>query len=275
MKTMMTFLFLVMGLCVSISVFAEADTLLPPEASKPVHSRVGMEKGLSRHKDMFILFGSYARDYKGKQSEVVFQISAKQSLYFPGLYFAYSQKSFWQAFDADNSSPFRETNYNPEIFYRIKPGRIDVFPENMGLDLGGEHESNGQRAPDSRSWNRLYAAPYVQYKNTLLYTKLWYRIPEDRKPYEEAPEGDDNPDIHRYLGYGEIHLYQNLGDLHTFHAMARATTHSRGALALNYSLYIPKMKCSLITYFFTGYGESLIDYNNSITRIGVGMSFNR
>lgn len=251
--------------------FAEEQTA----ADTPVFNRVDMNTGLSRHKDMFILFGSYADAYHSNQTEVVFQISAKQSLCLPGLYFAYTQKSFWQAFDTENSSPFRETNFNPEMFYRIEPGRCRCFPENMGMDLGGEHESNGQHAPVSRSWNRVYAAPYFQFNNTLLYTKLWARIPEKGKPYEGAAEGDDNPDINHYLGYGEIHLYQNLFDDQALHAMGRATAHHRGAFALNYSAVIPKFRCSFMLYFFTGYGESLIDYDNSVTRIGAGISFNR
>lgn len=240
-----------------------------------VFSRVDMNKGLSRHKDMFILFGSYADEYHGKQTEVVFQISAKQSLGLDGLYFAYTQKSFWQAFDTKNSSPFRETNFNPEMFYRIEPGRFPRLPEKMGLDLGGEHESNGQKAPVSRSWNKLYAAPFFQFKHTLVYTKLWYRVPEEDKPYEGAAEGDDNPDIHRYLGYGELHVYQNLFGDHSIHAMGRATSHNRGAFALNYNATIPKLHCSFIVHFFTGYGESLIDYDNSVTRVGAGLSFTR
>lgn len=265
---------LVVVLALVIPAVVSADE--KPSAFTPVHSRVDMDKGLSRHKDMFLLFGSYADEYHGSQTEVVFQISAKQSLGLPGLYFAYTQKSFWQAFDTENSSPFRETNFNPEVFYRFEPGRCSHFPETMGLDLGGEHESNGQNAPVSRSWNRIYAAPFFQFKDTLVYTKLWFRVPEEDKPYAGAAEGDDNPDINHYLGYGEIHVYQNLfDDTHTIHAMGRATSHHRGAFALNYSAEIPPLSCSFMLYVFTGYGESLIDYDNSVTRIGAGLSFNR
>src|SRR3546814_3000934 len=74
---------------------------------------------------------------------------------------------------------FRETNYNPELFYRWKPHF--AICSNCGFDFGGEHESNGLEVPDSRSWNRLYFAAYHEWNHTLLYLKTWYRIPEDPK----------------------------------------------------------------------------------------------
>ncbi|MBU1171884.1 MAG: phospholipase A [Proteobacteria bacterium] len=241
--------------------------------AKPFHSRVSTSPGLSLHKDMYILFGSYSNEYYNRQTETVFQISAKQNLFNSGVYLGYTQKSFWQAYDYKNSSPFRETNFNPEIFYRVLPGTY--FHESLGADLGFEHESNGQNAPESRSWNRLYLAPYYQEGNTIIYSKCWYRLPESDKPFQGASEGDDNPDITDYMGYGELHLYQKLFDIHTIHAMARGNiTHHRGALALNYCLKIPSIKASFILSFFTGYGESLIDYNRSITRVGAGFYFN-
>ena len=74
--------------------------------------------GLSLHKEMFSLPYTYSSEYHGNRSEAVFQISAKHRLFGSRFYFAYTQISFWQAYDHYNSAPFRETNYNPEIFYR-------------------------------------------------------------------------------------------------------------------------------------------------------------
>ena len=93
-------------------------------------------------------------------AELKFQFSFKQQLY-DGLYFAYTQKSFWRVLDGEDSRPFRETNYNPELFWRL----LRTTPEGLswGGDLGFEHESNGAREPTSRSWNRLYLAPTIGY----------------------------------------------------------------------------------------------------------------
>ena len=94
------------------------------------------DAGLSLHKDMFMLPVTYSNEYNKKQTEAVFQISAKHEIFGTGLYFAYTQISFWQAYDKDNSAPFRETNYNPELFYRFKP--LSYSSGHVGADLGFE-----------------------------------------------------------------------------------------------------------------------------------------
>src|SRR5437899_9100874 len=90
-----------------------------------------------RHKDNYILLTS-THDAK----EVKFQFSFKYRLNDDvPFYFAFTQKSFWDAWDFQQSSPFIETDFNPEIF-------CDVLADtNEGLRhirLGVEHESNGK-----------------------------------------------------------------------------------------------------------------------------------
>jgi len=60
-----------------------------------------------------------------------------------------------------------------------------------------DHQSNGRSVPLSRSWNRIVANFGVEKDNFGLLFKTWYRIPEDET-------SDDNPDISRYMGYGEL-----------------------------------------------------------------------
>lgn len=249
---------------------AETETAM----TTAFHSRVRAVPGLSLHKDMYILPATYCEEYNGSQTEVVFQISAKQRLH-KQLYFAYTQKSFWQAYDHHNSSPFRETNFNPEFFYRFQPGTLGH--ENLGLDVGGEHESNGQPVGKSRSWNCLYLSPYYlnNETRTLIYSKLWWRLPERSKDHPGDPEGDDNPDLTDYMGYSSIHFYQAFWDRHMFHAMVRGNPrHHRGAVGLTYRITVPRLRAGVIVSLFSGYGESLIDYNRSITRIGLGFHVN-
>ena len=72
--------------------------------------------GLSLHKEMFVLPVTYSNEYHGVRTEAVFQLSAKHRIFKTRFYFAYTQISFWQAYDENNSAPFRETNYNPDLF---------------------------------------------------------------------------------------------------------------------------------------------------------------
>ena len=104
--------------------------LLPALIAAPLQAQepaVGFQMvhagpGLSLHKEMFMLPVTYSDEYNSNRTEAVFQISAKHRLFDTRIYFAFTQISFWQAYDHKNSAPFRETNYNPEIFYRTALG---------------------------------------------------------------------------------------------------------------------------------------------------------
>lgn len=240
---------------------------------KSAGSRFSVAKGLSVHKPFYLLPLTYSPDYSGQDSELVFQISAKLRLY-RGLYFGYTQRSFWSILDSDDSRPFRESDYNPELFYRWIPGSDpDDF---WGLDLGIEHESNGQSMPDSRSWNRIYAAPFLVDGPAVYYLKLWYRIPEDDKEDPLDPKGDDNPDIEDYYGYGELRWQRRLGEGHQLATMVRGNpAEAKGALQIEYTLPNRSDLFFYQLYIWHGYGESLLDYNDVVTRVGLGIALTR
>jgi phospholipase A1/A2 len=231
--------------------------------------------GLSLHKEMFMMPVTYSQKYNGMRTEAIFQLSAKHQVFKSRLYFGYTQISFWQSYDKNNSAPFRETNYNPEFFYRSR--RYPFQSGRLGADIGFEHESNGQKPPISRSWNLLYVSPYYYQANLLLYVKFRYRFPEDKKEYEGAAVGDDNPDITDYLGYNDLQLFYRFLGHHQMHLTLRGNLNTgKGCVALNYSFLLPTGKVSYLNFrIFHGYGESLVDYNRSITRIGAGLMFAR
>lgn len=261
-----------------VSCFCPSPALTSPSAAQEdavTFGRINTEAGLSFYKEMYILPVTVANAYNGSQTEVVFQLSAKYQLFKSRFYLGYTQQSFWQAYDSENSSPFRETNYNPEILYRFSPGAMP--DKRMGVDIGFEHESNGQRVALSRSWNRLYLAPYYVRGKVLVYAKLWYRLPEDEKEFPGSPAGDDNPDITDYLGYSKLDIYYALYDDHLAHFSLQGNLRTgNGAIGLNYSVPFPwSVESYLLFTAWHGYGESLIDYNRSITRFGIGFMLAR
>ena len=244
---------------------------------------VSTEEGVSLHKDMYLLPLTWSDEYNGPETEVVFQLSAKLRIVRSKFFIGYTQLSLWQAYNRDESSPFRETDYNPEVFYRIGPSNSRLL--HWGWDFGYEHQSNGQSKPKSRSWDRLFAAGHYQTGRTLYYLKMWYRVREDECPIgsDGLPEAwcrddatyDDNPDITDYLGHAEFHLRRRLTAAEKpqeLHFMIRGNPRAgNGGFRLDYSYPARTKDLHWFAMLWHGYGESLIDYNQSVTRIGIGL----
>ena len=98
-----------------------------------------------------------------QHTEVKFQVSLKTKLWQDilgsplDLWAAYTQQSFWQLYDAANSRPFRETDYQPEAWLTLPLSLGPQWLQWRMINLGMVHQSNGQSDPLSRSWNRVYA----------------------------------------------------------------------------------------------------------------------
>ncbi len=187
------------------------------------------------------------------------------------LYAAYTSQSWWQAYNADRSSPFRETNHEPELFLFFESDSQLLGMKNSGLVLGASHQSNGQGGDLSRSWNRVYLNFLFSRGNMVIGVKPWYRIPEKEKSDPEDPSGDDNPDISEYMGYGELaFLFSHRSHNFTMLLRNNLKKDNKGAVALGWSYPLSK-KIKGYVQFFDGYGESLIDYNYHSTRLGIGL----
>ncbi|MBO1256163.1 phospholipase A [Alteromonas sp. 5E99-2] len=211
--------------------------------------------------------------------EAKFQISLKvplnrESLLVEGdgLYLGFTLQAWWQVYVSSISKPFRETNYQPELFY-LAPLNWSPFGGNTRLLLGAEHQSNGRSQVLSRSWNRVYTGLLWEKDNMALLFRPWYRIPEEEKEFENDPRGDDNPDIDEFLGHFELSGAYDWEEYEfTFLGRQNFATH-KGALELGLTFPLWGKLRGFATAF-TGYGESLIDYNHKQTRFGVGVSLN-
>ena len=209
-----------------------------------------------------------------KRTEAQFQLSGKMPLAIDlfglplDMYAGYTMRSFWQVYNSKHSSPFRETDHEPEAWLQLRPG-WSLFGWTNSLDtIGINHQSNGQSSNLSRSWNRAVAGIVFEKGNFSLMPRVWIRLQED-------PANDDNPNITDYLGHGELTLaWWHNG--HTFTAMLRNNLESgfsRGALQLGWSFPLfsfPYFRGYI--QYFSGYGESLIDYDRYVNRIGIGIS---
>ena len=206
-----------------------------------------------------------------KDIEAKFQLSFKTKLLEKilfdraDLWFAYTQQSYWQVYNKQRSLPFRETNYEPELLLTF-PTRYDLFGLTGRLiNLGVVHQSNGQSDPRSRSWNRVYAQAGFERGNFSLFVRPWWRISEDKAD-------DDNPDITDYIGRGEILAdYRHGENLLAVRVRNNFKSHdNHGSVQLNWSF---PLTGGLKGYLqlFSGYGESLIDYNHRQNTVGIGV----
>ncbi len=239
------------------------------------------------HKPNYVLFGAYnqkgwrvapyANDETGLANddiEAQFQISLKVPLAIDlfgdrmDLYAAYTNRSFWQMYNSTYSEPFRETNHEPELWAQFRNDWQILGLTNVLNTVGWVHQSNGQSDPWSRSWNRLYANLVFEKQDFAISFKPWIWISKDK-------DKSDNPDITDFMGHGEFRVaWKKRG--HVFSAMLRNQLESgfdQGATELSWSFPVfdyPYLK-GYLQYFY-GYGESLIDYDQKVNRIGLGIS---
>ncbi len=135
------------------------------------------------------------------------------------------------------------------------------------------HQSNGSSGLDSRSWNRIYALFGIENKNWYIGLRPWFRIPEDRKENPEDSRGDDNPNIEQFLGYGELFI-NFTGRKHNLSVMLRNNLRSNNRTTVQLDWAYPfSDKTKIYLQYFNGYGESLIDFDNSTNRVGLGLLF--
>lgn len=203
-------------------------------------------------------------------AEAKYQISFKTKLWeglvgrHGDLWLGYTQQSNWQVYNKSFSSPFRETGYEPELMAVFRTN-LDAglgFKVKM-LSVGLNHQSNGRGQPLSRSWNRLMLQGGIERGDFALMLRSWKR-------FEETASKDDNPDINRYLGYGDLQAIWRL-DAHELSFNLRPGFSSRGSAQVDWTFPIHRNLKGYLQ-FFTGYGETLIDYNHRQSTFGLGVS---
>ena len=208
------------------------------------------------------------QDARLAHGELSYQLSFKTKLIENGfgspadLWFGYTQRSFWQAGNKKASSPFRETNYLPEVM-AVVPLDYSLAGVNARfVSFGLLHQSNGQSGTLSRSWNRAYVQAGLESGDYTLLARVWKR-------FNEPADTDNNPGIVDYLGHGDLQgSYRHNG--HEVTALTRYNFQTnKGALQLGYAF---PLLGNLKGYVqgFAGYGQTLIDYNYAQKSLGAG-----
>jgi phospholipase A1/A2 len=206
-------------------------------------------------------------------TETKFQISLKSKLWenvigkYSDLWFGYTQSSRWQLFNARESRPFRETDYQPELMLTFRTDYSLLGWDGRLAGVSLTHESNGRAVPLSRSWNRIVGSFGLDRPGWSIMLRPWWRLHEDRS-------SDDNPDIEDYMGRADVLVTRNWRGHEIsakFHHSLRAGSRAHSGLEINWAFPIHGELKGYLQYF-NGYGESLIDYNHTANYVGLGVS---
>ena len=193
------------------------------------------------------------------------------------LWFGYTQQSYWQLFSPKISRPFRTTDHEPELVY-VYPHQI-ALPGGWNYRLSGlglVHQSNGQSDPLSRSWNRTYLMGAAEKElgpdsSLRLQARIWDRM-------RESSGSDDNPGIEDYVGRAELAANWQINKAntvgvtlrHSLRSKARGSTRVDWLMAPNASPNYTGLRYHV--QLFSGYGDSLLDYNKRRNVLSVGLS---
>lgn len=218
----------------------------------------------------------------GKHGSAKFQLSFKYRLFDPEgivakplpflghMYLGYTQTSLWDL--GTDSRPFRDTSYRPSLFWEGEGPDAAWWPD---LWRGGyEHESNGKDAAASRSIDTLFLQP------------TWRHVFADdsvlafRPRFRAYLKRQDNPDIHHYRGYAEWILEYGREQGLLLAAKYRQGTRGYASGQIDASYPIGRRIFSNIGSFlhlqwFSGYGETLLDYDRRDDQLRLGISIVR
>ncbi|HIP54316.1 MAG TPA: phospholipase [Sulfurimonas autotrophica] len=268
----------------------EIDDIADDKSKENMQQWINAEFGLQPYRVNYLLpFGvadkKYAiympsEEYSNYEAElqVSLKLQAAKNLF--GLqekyYLSYTQRSFWQIYKY--SSPFRESVYNPEAFVVFPISDRKSSLQMRSLKVALAHKSNGQpNTQDNPIYNGFNLSKSIDYIYVTLRLQHQTLITDITlmTPYLENSDLNDNPDIMKYLGYSKVKFTYFYNE-HMFTVMIRGNIDSlKGAVEATYSYPLKKDKTYYYMKFFSGYVESLIDYNRPITKFAIGFSFSR
>jgi phospholipase A1 len=242
-----------------------------PNFLLPLHvtSRVNRSPSSSTHPDGGTF--PYGRSEAELQVSLRAKVFGDAVFHNDSLWLAYSQQSIWQLWNSADSSPFRSSDYQPEAMY------VAPIPESVGtfagwrwrlLLAGFAHESNGQSDPLSRSWNRLYLGTAFTRDDVAVQARYNWRTPETGV--------DDNPGLTDYIGSTELSALWFPG-VSTMQLSARTSFKAwdRGSLRFVWTHPVFGSKPDGLRWYlqlFSGYGETLLDYNHRQNSVGLGFT---
>ncbi len=194
------------------------------------------------------------------------------------FFFSYSMIALWNI--QNESGPFEDINHNPEAFCQNKFGFLEK------IQFGYEHLSNGVSnesvGPDGRT-NRSRSIHNV---NTILKLSLSEKLTISPKVWWNFAK-DENKDIDDFWGNIDLGISYRTNPESTPERGATKgfviTTKLRGSFStgkgrieFDISHPVPVLKNAYWFFqIFSGYGETILDYDNKITAYRFGFQLFR
>lgn len=254
----------------SVTAFAQkSEEVIQKEFEATTQKVLGVtaNEKFSFHKPSYAVFSD--RDLKLQFS---FKYRLAPSIPF---YLAYTQLFFWKIYD--ESKPFAEVNYNPELFYRLYEKSEGSF---KNLDMGWMHLSNGKDKLDTRSLDKIFL------RSTYLTKFKRHNLDFNLTVYEIYNEDETNEDIVNHLGYWELNTFMSnliraesgqLGFEGRLYAGSKVFDLDQGGYQLGFIFFLNSSNFNPSIYLqrFEGYGESLQSYNKkrALWRLGLNLTF--
>ncbi|MBX3021770.1 MAG: phospholipase A [Bdellovibrionales bacterium] len=270
MKIVLALLFLSLNVLAETADRSKVETKeeSTPQPQKTVEDLYEEENSLlQRHHPFYFAYGSGLSKL---------QLSFKTPLIREvPLYFGYTQFMFWSL--RERSYPFRDINYNPELFYRWHLGQAGVL---KSIDLGGwEHNSNGRAGAESRSYDTNYVRFNLEKAGTRWTTRATVQL-----SYLHGFD-DSNRDIQNYISPLSLHLsfiqlFDSWVDKSEISLQASpggkfADQWQRGGYQISWSFRIGRMDMIPAFYlqYYRGYAENLLNYNQEVNQFRGGVIF--
>lgn len=242
---------------------AVAEAAAPTPGPQPKSASDSFLDRLAPYEPVYAVFGTGSDAAKLQLSAAFGPFRTGTKL--DNLRVAYTQTSFWAI--EQSSSPFRSTIYSPAIFY-VAP--VDLAGRPVDVSVGYRHDSNGLAGADSRDMNRLFVRAASRWD---LHGGWSLELAPTAWIFVRSGSKFDN-----YLGYtGLDAAIEQRGGLKLSAFLRGNPGTGRGAaeFLVSYPMadFTGGVGVYLMGQLFTGYGETLLEFDQRRTRarIGIGL----
>lgn len=258
-----------------------ADDKIPETGHVTTEEAVPFLANFSGYEPTYFLYGADPANAK-------FQISFKYRFvnpegdlaqrlpWFSRFHLGYTQTAFWDL--SALSRPFTDTVFQPSFFYQYDLKNPKSLPSasHLKVTAGLQHQSNGKDGIDSRSLNLWYIEPEITFP-------LGQELELNLRARGWLYFGDlsDNPDIGDFRGNGLVSVgFGNpKGMMLTSEFRGNPGT-GKGNLQIDLSyplnrILFRNLDLYIFGQIYSGYGESLINYNRKDTRLRFGIALQR